>query len=184
MNKKLFALFFSLAILLTGCSGSLSKSDMLDKNYELLAKINELEKQNEEFTKAQSIIEFYNKVSNESMNSFVLVESKNKFTSATKYSNGVIIGNAGLQFYVLVDYNAIEQKNMNITVMDSYADSHAVTRCVVNEASGLALLTFSLTINSSQISAISLGEHTDIVAYLDSMEQKQLNRVVILENIK
>ena len=39
-----------------------------------------------------SMIDFYNKVTTENMNSFVLVESKGIYNQNKKYSNGVIIG--------------------------------------------------------------------------------------------
>jgi len=184
MNKKLFTLIFMFTMLISGCSVSLSKREMLEKNNELITKIEELEDTKDDLENSKKILEFYNELSNKNMNSLVLVESKHRFSDAKKYSNGVIIANVGINFYVLVDYYSIKQDYMNLTIMDSYVNSYVAQEYLVNEEVGLAILSFSISDSSSKVNSISLGEYSDIYAYIDSMEQKQLNKVMILDNIK
>jgi len=184
MNKKLFTLIFMFTMLISGCSVSLSKREMLEKNNELITKIEELEDTKDDLENSKKILEFYNELSNKNMNSLVLVESKHRFSDAKKYSNGVIIANVGINFYVLVDYYSIKQDYMNLTIMDSYVNSYVAQEYLVNEEVGLAILSFSISDSSSEVNSISLGEYSDIYAYIDSMEQKQLNKVMILDNIK
>ena len=184
MNKKLFVLLFLFTMLISGCSGAWSRNDMLKKNSELLTKIEDLEAMKDDLNNSKKIIEFYNELSNSNMNSLVLVESKNRITQAKKYSNGVIVANVGVYFYVLVDYYSLKQDYMNLTIMDSYVNSYNGYEYLINEETGLALLYFTISDSSSKVNVTSLGEYSEIFAYLDSMEQKQLNKVMVLNNIK
>ena len=184
MNKKLFVLLFLFTMLISGCSGVWSRNDMLKKNSELLTKIEDLEAMKDDLNNSKKIIEFYNELSNNNMNSLVLVESKNRITQAKKYSNGVIVANVGVYFYILVDYYSLKQDYMNLTIMDSYVNSYNGHEYLINEETGLALLYFTISDSSSKVNVTSLGEYSEIFAYLDSMEQKQLNKVMVLDNIK
>lgn len=182
MNKKLLALVFMFTLLISGCTCSISKEEMTEKNNELNEDIKELKTDNENLNETKSIIDFYNTLTTENMNSLVLVESKNRFTLTRKYSNGVIIGNSGYNYYVLTDYNALTQSNVSYTVMDSYAISYSANLYSSDENTGLAILVFSIKNITSYATSIEVGELSDTYAYLDSMHQ--LNKTVILDNIK
>lgn len=179
LKKSLMICMCFIAILTSGCS--LSKKDLIQKNAELEQNIEGLKSSNEDLSKAQKIIDFYNKLTTDTMNSFVLVESKTIIGTNKKYSNGIVIGNVYNTYYALVDYSSIYIENGLYTVMDSYANSYNVNDVYLSdESTGIAILRFNS--NSSYIKSVEVGNVSEVYAYLDSMDQ--LNKVTVLDNIK
>ena len=157
--------------------------DIYKKITELNDKINEIKEDNESFKNAQSIIEFYNTLTTENMDSFVTVRSENTKNHAKKYTNGIIIGNIGNNYYVLTDYDAIIQNNMSVTIMDSYTQTYVSTSLYAYDTTtGVGVIKFTKGYVTSHVSSIETGNYTDTFALLDSMEQ--LNKATIYTNIK
>lgn len=181
MIKKLSILLLLSVFAFSGCE---TKDDWVSKNNDLQTNIEGLYEDNQKLSNAKRIIDFYNKVTTENMNSFVLVESKGIYNQNKKYSNGVIIGSNGQHKYVLTDYHSIKQDNEKITIMDSYADSYSVNLnngfYMLDEETGLAVIRFSTL--SSKVNTIGIGGKSDIVALLDGINQ--LNKVTLLNNLK
>ena len=180
-KKLLMTLVCFVTIIVSGCSCSLSKGELIEKNVELLDKIEGIKEESSDLYEAMNIIKFYNILTTETMNAFVLVEGKNFMGSNKKYSNGIIIGSNGQDMYVLTDYSAIYMDLGRYTVMDSYANSFLVSDVYVSDsATGLAVLKYSTS--NSLTTSVKVGDTSSVFAHLDSMEQ--LNKATILENIK
>lgn len=188
MFKKISAiLMFFLVVLMSGCS---AVSD------ELLAEVEEMKKKNEEtvneiekYKEIDAIFDFYNNLTTENIKSFVLVESYNKETKETRYTDGVVIAQESLYFYVLADYNVIKQSgDIEYNVIDANAkiykanlifNAHGV---VYDTMSGFVLLKLRVSSLDSSIAFIQLGNKSDIVANVSSIEQ--LNKIQVYDNIK
>ena len=179
-KKLLIALVCFFTISISGCNCSLSKEELIEKNTELMDKIKGLKTSSPDLHDAMKIIKFYNRLTTETMNAFVLVEGKTIMGSNKKYSNGIIIGSSGSEMYVLTDYNAIYMDYGIYTVMDSYANSFSVSGVYVSDnATGLAVLKYNTT--NSHTTSVKVGDASEVFAHLDSMEQ--LNRTSLLSFI-
>lgn len=181
-NMLLYIITFSIFVF-SGCSCSKSK---------ITEQINELEKEKEtlsneieKFENVGDIFDFYSTVTNEIVNSIVVVESKNLQTNETLYCNGVIIYRNSYYYYVLTDYNSIKQNGMiKYRVMDSNASVYnASSASYGDEESGLILLQIDTRgVANISLQELSLGESTDLMAYISSA--MQINKIQISKNIK
>ena len=182
MNKKLLVLMsLFITLLVSGCTCSFSKDELIQKTIDLVEKIDDTKENNDDLDESMKIIKFYNELTTNTMNAFVMVESKTIVGTNKKYSNGIIIGSSSQNMYVLVDYNAIYQVGGRYTVMDSYLNSYSVSSVYTSDSeTGLAVLVYTTSNNKTR--SVKVGEYSEISAYLDSMNQ--LNKATIVDNIK
>lgn len=187
MIKRLSLVFILLSIVtLNGCT--CNKSNLIFENEELIERNEEMSENIEELEEIKSIYNWYNNIATDSINSFVLVESKSNFT---KYSDGVVISNSGLEYYVITDYNKIKQEGItsyrvmasNAIVYD--ADIAQVDGNVIyDEYSGLVLLRVYIRgyYNNVSLNPIKFGNISKNVGHISNIEHN--NKIQIRENIK
>lgn len=184
MNKKLSIILISFVLLFTGCS--CSKKDLINENTKLIEENQKLSEDVIKYKGVEDVFEFYNKITTENVNSFVLVESK--YGLQTKYSNGVVIASNGYYYYVITDYNSIKQSSSLTTyrVMDANAtvyNASLPTSNVYDIGSGLILLQVNASgYTNIAMQSIEFGIVSDIVAYFSSVSQ--MNKIQLTEQLK
>ena len=184
MSKKLFMILSMIfCIVFSGCS--CNKEELIDANKVLFEENNKLNNQVEIYDGVEEIFDFYNNITTENVDSFVLVESKNVITGNTKYSNGVVVARNGYYHYVLTDYFALTQNGViSYRVMDSKAVVYDVSLANdYDEETGLILL-IVVTSGHSNVSmkTISLGDVDNLIGHISSINQ--FNKVQIYTQIK
>lgn len=183
LKKMSLILSIFCCLFVSGCS--LNKKDLQEETIKLSEENFQLKENIREVKNNLEIYDFYNNITIENINSFVLVESKNILNSNTLYSNGVVIARNGYYYYVLTDYNAIAQKGMiNYKVMDANAIVYSASLAnVVDETTGLVILEVNVSGYSKyNMKTIELGKKSDLVAYFSNV--KQLNKVELTNKIK
>ena len=183
MSKKILgSLMIMFVVMFSGCS--LSKKNLKEENKQLVEEINAVKENSEKYLKNESLFNFYNNITNNNVNSFVVVESQNRLTNKTVYSNGVIVAKNGFNYYILTDYNCLKQDGLvNYKVRDYRANVYRgeIAR-VYDGESFMVLLQVNVSGSDSDLRAIQGGAKTDLVAYISSLEQ--INKVQFTENIK
>lgn len=184
--NKIVIIMTLFVFIFTGCS--CSKEDLVNTNNNLLSEIEKVENNSKQYEGLDEIFSWYNKITVESVNSFVLIESK----SATRslYTDGVIIASSGYNYYVIGDYNQIKQDGrVSFRIMDSNANVYDAKiaasngSIVYDEYSGLALFKVSALMNSTiTMKSIKLGELDGLSGHVSSKEH--INKIQICENIK
>ena len=96
LRKCCLVMLFSLVVIFGGCSSN--KNELMDKNNELLREIETLKVDNEKYKGINDVFSFYNAITLESVNSFVVVEASKTF-GETKYSDGVVVASNGYYYY-------------------------------------------------------------------------------------
>ena len=180
MNKKLLAIFtLVLTLFIGGCSFSFDKNSLINKVNLLEKEVKELKEENEELDKARDIIDFYNELTTETLDSTVVIRSS-YYGSNKKYSNGIIIGSSGFDAYILADYNAIKQtSSASYVLIDSYANEYSAYLYEVDITTGLAIFTCNWDYYGS---VIGLGEYSEVVAKVDNVSW--IHKTTIESNIK
>lgn len=188
LNKFKCIALLLLVCLFCGCS--CSKENLQNENIKLDEENKVLEQEIIKYENVQEIFDFYNSITVNNIASFVLVESKNTFTSQTRYSNGVVLGSNGLKYYILSDYSALSQSGLvSYRVMDKNANVYKANvassnfNVVYDDFSGLVLLEVNVSSYSNIVmKSIDLGDKTDLLALFSSVSQ--MNQVKLLNNIK
>ena len=116
-----FTLLLSFVFIASSCS--CSKEDLINLNDELIEQNKEILSKIEQYDDIEGLFNFYNTITTDNINSFVLVESKNQINSLALYSDGVVVANNGYDYYILTDYNKIFQPGIvEYKIMDSNAN--------------------------------------------------------------
>jgi len=188
MRKKSIIILLLIGIFLfNGCS--CSKEDLINENTLLKEENMLLENENSKYRGVEDIFSFYNKITSDSLNSFVLVESS-KSSGTIKYSDGVVIAKEGYYYYVLTDYYCIYQtanspyQSITYKVMDKNATVYNAEVSTIYDVEGGLLLLRVSTLGHTNVGmkSIQLGEKSDLVAHVSSLEH--INKIQMSEKIK
>lgn len=188
MFKKLKILF--LFFILGFCSACNGNNEALIEELKSIEEDNEeLIDQRNEYKKLQDVFDFYNNVTTNNIMSFVLVESYNKSSNKKYYSDGVVIAQEGMYYYILVDYLKIKQiGNIEYKVIDANAREYVANfvfednMIVYDEFSGFALLEIQVNNLENPIVDIDFGDMSFIFANISSVEH--LNKIQVYSEIK
>lgn len=185
MNRFIIIITFFMFIF-TGCS--CSKNELIEENKELISQKEKLEEDSKQYEGLSDIFSWYNKITTQSVNSFVLIESKSH--GNTLYTDGVVIASSGYNYYILGDYSKIKQDaTTTYKVMDAHAnvyDAKIATsngNVVYDLNTGLVLFKVSVLRMSKVImETIDIGEMDELSGHISS--QEHINKIQICENIK
>lgn len=188
MIKKInFIVIVLFTIVFCGCS--CNKDDLISENSKLIEENEKINEDKEKYYEIDNLFSWYNNITVNNINSFVLVESKSAFGN-TLYSDGVVLGNIGLDYYILADYNKLFQNGLvTYRVMDANASVYKAKIVETNSntsydnETGLVLLKVNVNSYTNLVmKSIDLGEKSEVIAHVSSVEQ--INKIEILENIK
>jgi hypothetical protein len=180
----IIALLFSFVF----CGCSCSKKDLIEENNNLLNNINEIKSGYDKYKGLDGLFNWYNTITAESVNSFVIVESRE--SNNVLYTDGVVVARSGYSYYILADYSKIRQYgNVSFRVMDSNANVYSASvfvkngNAVYDTNNGLILLKVDAIVSQkAKMESIALGKMDDLTAIISSEEH--INKVHICENIK
>lgn len=186
MSKKiLLGIICVLSLFVSGCS--LSKKELIEDNTQMLEEYQKLVETYETYNGIDDIFEFYNDLSVNSVNSFVLIESRHTFTSSTTYCDGVIVASNGYDYYIMTDYNKLwVSNNIRYRIMNAAAEVYDANllgygnQPVYDSETGMVLLRVSVRNASTKMTPVKLGNMGSIIGHISS--EKQLNKVEVIEN--
>lgn len=174
-------------ILFCGCS--CNKEALINENLKLIEENQKIETEKQGYEGLKELFMWYNNITTRNVNSFVLVESKNTFGN-TCYSDGIVIGNIGLDYYILTDYTNLSQSGgVSYRVMDANASVYKGQIMetdkgrVYDSKTGLVIIKVNVNSYTNLVmKSISMGERSETIAHISSIEQ--INKIQVLDDIK
>lgn len=189
LKKFICSVILYAVCFVSGCT--ISKQDLIRENTLLLEENAQIKDENQALNNTKALFDFYNKISTETVNSFVLIESKHNFTSQVSYSEGVIIASNGYDCYVLTDYNSlVVGRNVSYRVMNANAEVYSAQllsnggNVVYDVQTGFVLLRVRVNnLSVSKMRSVQLSDISDIFANISNTEQLNKIQIDSLQNV-